>query len=103
MNIRIRLLGPLLAVLALAACSGGMSGTYAENDSALKVKFESSGKAYVTGLGSMETKEATYKVDGDKIIVDGPGGHLQLTRNKDGTLHVQYGGTLTKTDAGSGS
>jgi hypothetical protein len=51
----------------------------------------------------METKEATYKVDGDKIIVDGPGGHLQLTRNKDGTLHVQYGGTLTKTDAGSGS
>jgi hypothetical protein len=42
-------------------------------------------------------------VDGDKITVDSPGHfHLVLTRNKDGTLHLDnLGGTLTKADSGS--
>jgi hypothetical protein len=99
MNIRIRFLAPLAAVLLLAACGGGgISGTYAKTDSALTIKFDS-GKAYITGLTSMDTIEGTYKVDGDKIAVDGPQGHphLVLTRNKDGTLHLDaLGGTLEK-------
>ncbi|HET7563294.1 MAG TPA: hypothetical protein VFJ87_13030 [Rhodanobacteraceae bacterium] len=106
MNIRIRVLAPLLATLLLAACGGAdISGTYAKTDSALTIKFEK-GKAFVTGLTSMETIAGTYKVDGDKISVDGPGGHphLVLTRNKDGTLHLNsLGGTLVKTDPSAGS
>ncbi|MGH8190907.1 MAG: hypothetical protein ACREP2_05620 [Rhodanobacteraceae bacterium] len=104
MNIRIRFLAPLLATLLLAACGGAdISGTYAKNDSALTIKFDQ-GKAYVTGLTSMKTVEGTYKLAGDKITVDGPDGnpHLTLTRNQDGTLHLEgLGGTLTKTDSGS--
>ena len=103
MNIRGKLLAPTLAALLLAACGGGnISGTYAKNDSALTIKFDK-GKAYVTGLTSMDTIAGTYTVDGDKITVDGAQGHphLVLTRNKDGTLHLdRLGGTLTKTDAG---
>jgi hypothetical protein len=104
MNIRIKFLAPLAIALLLAACGGSdISGTYAKTDSALKIKFDS-GKAWVTGLASMKTIEASYKVDGDKITVNGPGGHphLVLTRNKDGTLHLNsLGGTLAKTDPGS--
>lgn len=104
MNIRTRLLAPLLATLLatvfLAGCGGeSISGTYAKTDSALTIKFDS-GKAWVTGLTSMETIEASYKVDGDKITVDGPDGHphLTLTRNSDGSLHLEgLGGTLKKT------
>jgi hypothetical protein len=103
MNIRIKVLAPLAITLLLAACGGSdISGTYAETDSALKIKFDS-GKAWVTGLTSMDVKQGTYEVDGDKITVDSPGHfHLVLTRNKDGTLHLDnLGGTLTKTDSGS--
>lgn len=104
MNIRIKFLAPLLVTLLLAACGGpDINGTYAKNDSALTIKFDN-GKAWVTGLTSMKTAEATYKMAGDKITVNGPDGnpHLTLTRNKDGTLHLDgLGGTLTKTNPGS--
>lgn len=104
MNIRIRFLAPLFVALLLTACGGAdISGTYAKTDSALTIKFEK-GKAFVTGLNSMETIAGTYKVDGNKVTVNGPNGHphLVLTRNKDGTLHLNsLGGTLAKTASGS--
>ena len=103
MNIRIRLLAPLFAALVLAACGGSdISGTWAKTDSALTVKFDH-GKAWISGLNSMGTTEGTYKVSGDKIVVDGPGGHphLTFTRNDDGTLHFDnLGGTLTRASPG---
>ncbi len=42
-------------------------------------------------------------MDGDKITVDSSGHyHLVLTRDKDGTLHLNgRGGTLTKSNSGS--
>lgn len=100
-----KVLSTLLASLLLAACGGAdISGTYAKNDSALTIKFDN-GKAYVTGLSSMQTTVGTYKLAGDKVTVDGPGSnpYLTLTRNQDGTLHLDglLGGTLTKTDSGS--
>lgn len=99
-----KVLPTLLTTLLLAACGGAdISGAYKANDSALTIKFDK-GKAYVTGLTSMETIEATYKLAGDKVTVDGKGGfpHLTLTRNQDGTLHLDLlEGTLTKTNPGS--
>lgn len=105
MNTYRKIVSILLLALLLTACGGAdISGTYRANDSALRIKFDEN-KAYVTGLISMETIECTYKMAGDKITVDGPDGHphLKLTRNHDGTLHLETGGgdTLTKTDSNS--
>ena len=102
MNIKTGIASVILASLLLTACGGDIHGTYAKTDSALTIKFDS-GKAFVTGLTSMNTIAGTYKVDGDKVTVDGPNGHphLVLVRNKDGTLHLNgLGGTLEKTNAG---
>lgn len=93
-----------LVTLLLAGCGGAdINGTYSKTDSALTVKFDH-GKAFITGLNSMDTTTGTYKVNGNKITVDGPDKHphLTFTRNSDGTLHLdKLGGTLTKTASDS--
>lgn len=105
MNIPARIASTLFATLLLAACGGAdINGTYSESDSALTIRFDH-GKASINGLSNAtDTNAATYKVSGDKITVDGPGGHphLTFTRNSDGTLHFDnLGGTLTRTAPGS--
>jgi hypothetical protein len=92
MNIRTRLLAPLLATLLLAACSGGISGTWKGGMGS--IKFES-GKAYATLLGS--TREMKYSTDGDKIVLHSSEGNLVLTRNADGSINTPWG-TMKKTD-----
>jgi hypothetical protein len=86
MNIRTRLLAPLLATLLLAACSGGMSGTY--EGEVGSIKFES-GKAYATLMGA--TMEMKYSTDGDKILLHSPQGDLVLTRHADGSIDTPWG------------
>jgi hypothetical protein len=93
MNIRTRFLAPLLATLLLAACGGGMSGTY--QGEAGSIKFES-GKAYAT-LGPASTLELKYSTDGDKILLKSPQGNLVLTRNADGSIDTPWG-RMKKTD-----
>jgi hypothetical protein len=92
MNIRTRFLAPLLATLLLAACGGGMSGTY--QGGVGSIKFES-GKAYATLVGS--TLELEYSTDGDKILLKSPQGNLVLTRNADGSIDTPWG-TMKKKD-----
>lgn len=92
MNIRIRLLAPLLATLLLAACGGGVSGTYEGGFGS--IKFES-GKAYATLMGV--TSQLDYSTEGDKIVLKSPQGNLVLTRNKDGSIDTPWG-TMKKTD-----
>lgn len=93
MKLHRKLLAPLLATLLLAACSGGMSGTY-ENAMG-SIKFES-GKAYAT-LGLAGTMELKYSTDGDKILLHSPQGNLVLTRKADGSIDTPWG-TMKKTD-----
>lgn len=104
MNAKTRIASALLGTLLLAACGGAdINGTYAKTDSALTIKFDH-GKAWITGLTSMNTIEGTYSVSGNKITVDGPDSHphLTFTRNSDGSLHFdKLGGTLEKTADGS--
>jgi hypothetical protein len=92
MNIRTRLLAPLLATLLLTACGSGMNGTWEGGMGS--IKFES-GKAYATLLGS--TLEMKYSTDGDKIVLHSPEGNLVLTRNADGSIDTPWG-TMKKTD-----
>jgi hypothetical protein len=86
MKIRHRFLAPLLATLLLAACSGGMSGTYEGGMGS--IKFES-GKAYATLMGS--TIEMKYSTDGDKILLHSSQGNLVLTRHADGSIDTPWG------------
>jgi hypothetical protein len=86
MNIRTRLLAPLLATLILAACGGGMSGTWEGGMGS--IRFES-GKAYATLLGS--TREMKYSTDGDKVVLHSSEGDLVLTRNADGSIDTPWG------------
>lgn len=92
MKLHRKLLAPLLATLLLAACSGGMSGTWAGGMGS--IKFES-GKAYATLLGS--TREMKYSIDGDKIVLHSSEGNLVLTRNADGSIDTPWG-TMKKTN-----
>jgi hypothetical protein len=89
MNIRIKFLAPLAIALLLAACSGGISGTYVDSQGNPAMKF-SSGKAYLD-LGPAGTHEMDYSVDGDKIVLHSPQGNLVLTREPDGSLDTPWG------------
>jgi hypothetical protein len=86
MNIRTRLLAPLLATLLLAACGGGVSGTWEGGMGS--IKFES-GKAGASLLGM--TREMKYSSDGDKIVLHSSEGDLVLTRNDDGSISTPWG------------
>jgi hypothetical protein len=92
MNIRRKLLAPLLATAWLAACGNGLSGTY--QGAFGSIKFES-GKAYATLMGM--TSQLDYSTDGDKIILKSPQGNLVLTRNKDGSINSPWG-RMTRQD-----
>lgn len=78
----------LLSATLLAGCGGGINGTYRTSHGEMSIKFDS-GKAYVTLPGG--TVEATYEVDGDKVILKNPQGNLVLTREKDGSLDGPMG------------
>lgn len=86
MDMHGRWLAPALAALLLAACSGGISGTY--EGGLGTIRFES-GKAYATLMRA--SREMDYRVDGDKIVLRSPEGDLVLTRDADGSLDTPWG------------
>jgi hypothetical protein len=89
MNITAKVASALLITLLLAACGGGISGTYTGKQSLATITF-SSGKADIKVMGA--TIEMNYSVDGDKVKLLGPGGsNMVLTRNKDGSLDTPWG------------
>lgn len=87
------------ACVFLAGCGGGApSGTYAsEGPIPMTMTFKSGGKVTVAAMG--DTKEATYKMDGDKVIVTLDGNPATFVKQKDGSLAAQgemMGMTLKK-------
>lgn len=85
MNISRKILTVLITVL-LAACGGGLSGTY--EGEAGSLTFDG-GKADIKTAFS--TVEMDYSVDGDKILLKSPQGSLVLTRNTDGSIDTPWG------------
>ena len=86
MNMYGKILSTLLVTLLLAACGGGMSGTYEGGMGS--ITFDS-GKADATLMGN--TIEMDYTTDGDKIVLKSPQGNLVIKRNQDGSLDTPWG------------
>jgi hypothetical protein len=73
------------AILCLAACGSGVSGTYTSATGLVTLDLQSGGKAVVTMMG--QTEQCTYNVDGK---------NLNLTCGTDKTVWgIHDDGTLT--------
>jgi hypothetical protein len=79
--------------LGLAACSAGMSGTYATEGGRGSLEFRRNGTVYMTTFGG--TFACKYEVDGDRVIVKGPNGSQVLTKDGD-RLDCGLGMTFVK-------
>lgn len=90
MKTPVQLLAIACTVL-LAACGGGLSGTYEGGFGSLTF---ASGKVDARLMGN--TIEMPYTTDGDKIVLQSPQGNLVLTRKSDGSLDTPWG-TMKKT------
>jgi len=77
---------PLLCAALLAACGGGINGTYAGN--LVSLTFHS-GKVEAQMMG--QTIAMDYRVDGDKIVLKSPQGDVVITRQSDGSLDTPWG------------
>ena len=72
------------AFLLFSLGCSSMHGTYADREGSVTIKFQGD-KALVT-LPMGTTTELKYRMDGDNIVLEGPGGNMVLTREKDGSL-----------------
>ena len=86
------LLGLLL--LALAGCSDGVEGTYADKVGFMSFRFDGDGGVVHNTLG-LEI-EMTYEVDDDRITVIGPHAEMVLQRLPDGGLEGPDGMRLVR-------
>lgn len=89
MNLRIGFPATLLAMLLLAACGGGASGTYVDSQGNPAMRF-ASGTAQID-LGPAGVHEMKYSVEGNRIVLHSNAGDLVLTRHPDGTLDTPWG------------
>ncbi|MCR6662797.1 MAG: hypothetical protein NVV60_06515 [Luteimonas sp.] len=84
----------VLACTLLAACGGGVSGTFEDEMGMTSLTFQRGGKVIqASELAGMEL-EMKYEVDGDKIRLTNPeaaGAALVLTRIDDDTLSGPMG------------
>jgi hypothetical protein len=95
MKIRTALLALLLATLLLAACGGGLNGTYTDSMGVASYTFKSGGKVEMSAMGA--SVEMPYEVDGNKVKIKLPGGAAQvLTINPDGSIAGPGGIKLTR-------
>jgi hypothetical protein len=77
------------ACMLLVGCGGGgPSGTYSSDGPIpMSMTFKGGGKVTISGMG--ETKEATYTVEGDRVIVTLDGSPATFVKQKDGSLAAQ--------------
>lgn len=81
---------------SIIACSRSLEGKYANGTGMVVIQF-SRDRAFLT-MGAL-TAEGSYKIDGDKVIIDAEGDKIVLTRNSDGSLSGpkdSFIGRLTK-------
>jgi hypothetical protein len=80
--------------LLLAACGSRLSGEYTDKSGLLRYDFKSGGKVYMTTLGVQVAGD--YRVDDDKVIIQGSSGNMVLDIRGDGTLSGPLGMVLSK-------
>lgn len=94
-----RTLAMAVMLAGLAACGGGMSGTYEDRMGLTQLTFQSNGTVVQSVTMAGVEKEMRYEVDGDKIRIhpDGDQGTtLVLTRVDDRTLSGPMGITFQR-------
>lgn len=79
--LRLRFAGSLVLALMLAACDGGMDGTFQDELGVSRYEFKPDGKVYMSTMGM--TFAGTYEIDQDRITVEGPNGAIVLRRDGD--------------------
>jgi hypothetical protein len=76
-------LGVVLALLVVPACSEGVEGTYRDATGMMVLEFRSGGEVRQQVMGM--TTAGTYEVEGDEVIVD-IGGRRMVLQHTDGRL-----------------
>jgi hypothetical protein len=76
----------LLAAMTvpLSGCHKSLEGNYRDDGSIFFIEFKPGGKALVKIAG--DTQEATFTVEGNKVILKSATGTITLTINDDGSL-----------------
>lgn len=88
----------LAVCLLVTGCSKSVNGTYTSTGGLMggmiTIEFKSGGKAYITSIMG-PTVEASYTMDGDKILIESTKDRpkIVLTLEKDGTISGFPGGT----------
>ncbi len=72
-----------------------MTGIYATQDGARSLEFRANGTVYVTVFGG--TFEGHYQLDGNRVIVKGPGGAQVYTQHDD-RLDAGFGVQFERVD-----
>lgn len=82
-------LGPCVAIVALAACGGGIEGEYfwGEDGDGIMLELDGDGVATVS-LSGLGAQQGTYSVDGDQVTVVMPDGDVDIYRIVDGNLTI---------------
>lgn len=72
----------LACVLTLAACGGGVNGTYVGQEGSFldRIELASDGKALITYDG--ETAQGSYRVDGNQVSISNAGDTEVLTLDR---------------------
>lgn len=89
----VRTTAALALALLASACGGGLTGRYANAGGVGSLDFRSNGTVYVTLYGG--TFAGTYEVEGERVIVRGPGGAQVFVKTGD-RLDGDYGMTFVK-------
>lgn len=80
--------------LAVAACSKGLSGTYADKNRMLEMEFKSKDTVVVKALGA--GTELKYELEDKSVKLDSPQGKLVLPIREDGCIAYPMIGSLCK-------
>jgi hypothetical protein len=90
----------VVLVLSWASCGSKVAGTYSDTNGGIMLELKSGGQATFTFAG--EVTPCTYKVDGNKLMLECKGDKKVFTIHDDGSLTGPPGsfmGALRKTKA----
>ncbi len=89
----------LMVSTTLTACDDRLAGTYEESSGWGRLEFRGD-TVYVTMGVADTTFAAEYELDGDKIIIKGPGASQVYTIARDGSIEGGLGMRYVKKQAG---